>query len=592
MIAPRHVWRLPEPLRYPPEHAGFGRPVATLLGRRGIHDRAALEALIAGSGGLHPVEQMADASRALERIEAALRRRETIAVWGDYDADGMTAVAIWLIALRALGAEPLRHLPSRLGDGYGLSTSGLRALRAEGASLVISCDCGVTNVEEVGAAAEMGVDVIVTDHHLPGATLPAAVAVVDPHRPDCRYPEKELTGAGIAYKLASALLAAHGRHDIDGLAALAAIGTVADVAPLLGENRAIVRQGLAELASTARAGLRAIVARAATLPEKPTARDLAFGIAPRLNAAGRIAEADLAIRLLTAEERDDADALADELDALNRERQAMTRIAVDEALALPDAAGGIGPLIVRHDEWPPGIIGLVAGRLVDLLDRPVAAISLVGEELRGSVRAPAGFHVALALTACASHLTKLGGHPAAGGFSLTPDRYPAFATAFRGLPRDYPPGVDGVSVLDDAPPRLALAGAATLEVDLVLPASFVGWQLAEELERLEPFGVGWPEPLVAITGLRVGDVRRAGSEEGHLILRMLRGYESIDAVAFDTPADRPLPERGSALDLVATIESGRWMGEPRLRLRVRDYADAAASPLAERLGSVPMAATA
>ena len=592
MITPRHVWRLPEPLRETPEHAGFGRPVATLLARRGIRDPAALDRLVGSGAGLHPVERMADAARALERLETALRRGETIAVWGDYDADGMTAVAIWLLALRAIGVRPLRHLPSRLGDGYGLSASGMRSLRDAGASLVVTCDCGVTNVDEVAFARTIGLDVIVTDHHLPGPRLPDAVAVVDPHRIDCAYPEKELTGAGVAFRLASALLAARGRGTVDGLAALAAIGTVADVAPLLGENRAIVKLGLAELAATQRAGLRAIIARAATVPGRPTARDLAFGVAPRLNAAGRIAEADLAIRLLTAEGHDEAEALADELDALNRERQALTRAAVDEALALPGAAAGSGPLIVRRDTWPPGIIGLVAGRLADLLDRPVAAVSLVGDELRGSVRAPGGFHVAQALTACATHLTKLGGHPAAGGFSLPIDGFEAFRSTFQALPRDYPPGLHRLPAGEMVPPRLAVAGTLTLDVDLVLPAAFVGWKLADELDRLEPFGVGWPEPLIAITGLTVGDVRRAGAEDGHLILRMLRGYESIDAVAFDTPTERPLPERGMPLDLVATVETGRWMGEPRLRLRVRDYAGAAVSPIAGRVAPLPVAATA
>ncbi|MFN2484745.1 MAG: single-stranded-DNA-specific exonuclease RecJ, partial [Candidatus Limnocylindria bacterium] len=545
-----------------------------------------------GSGGhqFHPIEQMADAAHALERLETALRRRERIALWGDYDADGMTAVSIWLLALRALGGDPVRHVPSRLGDGYGLSAGGLRALRDAGVSVVVTSDCGVTNVDEVESAARIGVDIVITDHHLPGPRLPAAVAVVDPHRADCRYPEKQLTGAGVAFKLATALLATRG-VEVEGLAALAAIGTVADMAPLLGENRAIVRVGLAELASTERAGLRALVARAANLPGRPTARDLAFGVAPRLNAAGRIAEAELAIRLLIAEERDAAEALADQLDALNRERQALTRSAVEEALALCAAGAGDGPLIVRRDDWPPGIVGLVAGRLVDLLGRPVAAVSAVGDELRGSVRAPAGFHVANALTACAEHLTKLGGHPGAGGFSLPVERFAAFSSAFESLPGVFPLPLRAASGGPTRPASSPDARSA-FDVDLVLPANLVGWQLAAEIERLEPFGVGWPEPVLAITGLVVGDVRRAGAEDSHLVLRMLRGYESIDAVAFDTPVQRTLPEVGMRLDIVATIDAGRWMGEPRLRLRVRDYAEAPESPIAARRAVAPVAATA
>ena len=573
MIGPRFNWRLPEPLPDPPSFDGFTAPVATLLARRGFSDQAGVDRFIGeDTAGLHPLTAMADAARALDRLEDALGRRERIAIWGDYDADGMTAVAVWLLALRELGAEPMRYLPSRLAEGYGLSRAGLEALRVASAGLVVTCDCGVANVEEIAYAREIGLDVIVTDHHLPGARLPDAVAVVDPHRADCGYPEKDLTGAGIAFKLASALLASHGRA-VPELAALSAIGTVADMAPILGENRAIVRLGLDALAHTPRAGLRALVARAATQPNRPTVRDLAYGIAPRLNAAGRIAEAELAIALLLAEDRDEAEGLADELEAVNRRRQALTREAVDHALALiAGDADGDSPLVVRHDDWAPGIVGLVAGRLCDLLGRPVAAVTSIGEEVRGSVRAPSDFHVAQALAACAAHLTKLGGHPAAGGFSATQAGFDVFAEAFRAFPRPFP--------ADLAPPEPV--ERAALDVDLVLPSRYLGWSLCEEVERLAPFGTGCPEPLMAITGLVVADVRRVGSDEGHVVLRMLRGAESFDAIAFDTPPDRELPSRGMRLDLVATLETDRWLGEPRMRLRVRDYAETDASPIAER----------
>jgi single-stranded-DNA-specific exonuclease len=580
VILPRLEWVLPEPVPEPPILAGFGRPVATLLARRGFRDDAQLDRFLhAGESLLHDTSLMADADLALDRVERAIEAGERIAIWGDYDADGMTAVVVWVLALRALGVEPLRHVPSRLAEGYGLSRAGLERLRAAGASLVITCDCGVVNVAEVEEARGLGMDVIVTDHHLPSGPLPRAVAVVDPHRPDCAYPDPDLTGAGIAFKLASALLARHGRSAAD-LAAVAAIGTIADMAPMTGESRAIVRLGLAELASTTRPGLRALLARSAETPTEPTARDLAFGVAPRINSAGRIAEAELAMSLLLEDDAAVAERIAEELERVHLERRAITVATIDEARRLAAASDGEGPLALLGESWPPGVLGLVATRLVEALGRPVAVAAPVDEELRGSVRGPADFHVALALEACSDLLLKRGGHPAAGGFSLRREEWPAFAAAFGALPRPFPAD----------PGRLALRATA-LEIDLVLPAAHIGWLLAEEIARLAPFGPGHVEPLLAVTGLLVAEARRVGSTGDHLSLRMRRGAEVFDAIAFGMPADRPLPEPGTAIDLVGTLERDLFQGLPRLRLRVVDYADSVTSPLAaRRSAAVPVPA--
>jgi single-stranded-DNA-specific exonuclease len=576
MIPPRHPWLLPEPLLDPPRFEGFGAPVATLLARRGFRDDHELRRFLeAGSSQLHDVALMADAGVALDRLDAALAGGERIAIWGDYDADGMTAVAVWMVALRALGADPLRYVPSRLAEGYGLSAAGLSELAARGVRLVMTCDCGVVNVAEVEHARRLGLDVIVTDHHIPQAALPRAVAVVDPHRADCGYPDPDLTGAGVAYKLACALLARHGAGAPD-LAALAAVGTVADMAPMTGESRAIVRLGLEELAVTERAGLRALLARACENPSLPTGRDLAFGIAPRINAAGRIADVELAIDLLLATDADEAERLAEELEEVHRRRRALTASAIEEARQLVDA-GAAGPstadgaIALRNDSWPAGILGLVAGRLCDRLGRPVAAVSLVGEELRGSVRAPEDFHVAEALAACAEHLTKRGGHAGAGGFSLSSDAWEAFRERFGTLPRPYPSSLPASS-----------RAAGAIAVDLVLPASHLGWPLADEIGRLAPFGPGHVEPILAVTGLRVLDARRVGADGRHLSLRMRRGLETFDAIAFDAAPERPLPDVDAPLDLVGTLERDRFGGLPRLRIRTLDYAHSDASPLVAR----------
>lgn len=580
MILPRLEWLLPEPVPEPPTFAGFGRPVATLLARRGFRDDAQLNRFLhAGESSLHDTSLMADADVALERIERAIAAGERIAIWGDYDADGMTAVVVWVLALRALGVEPLRHVPSRLAEGYGLSRPGLERLRAAGARLVITCDCGVVNVAEVEEARDLGIEVIITDHHLPSGPLPRAVAVVDPHRPDCTYPDPDLTGAGIAFKLASALLARRGRSAAD-LAGVAAIGTIADMAPMTGESRAIVRLGLAELAATSRPGLRALLARSAETPAEPTARDLAFGVAPRINSAGRIAEAELAMSLLLEDDAAAAERIVDELEGVHVERRAITASTVDEARAMAAEARGDGPLALVGEGWAPGVLGLVATRLVESLGRPVAVAAPVDDELRGSVRAPADFHVALALEACAALLLKRGGHPAAGGFSLRRADWPAFVAAFAALPRPFP-----------ADPGRAALRATALEIDLVLPAAHLGWPLADEIARLAPFGPGHVEPLLAVTGLLVAEARRVGSTGDHLSLRMRRGAEVFDAIGFGMPADRPVPEPGAAIDLVGTLERDLFQGLPRLRLRVADYADTAASPLLARRAAAALPIT-
>jgi single-stranded-DNA-specific exonuclease len=576
VILPRLEWLLPEPRLDPPAFVGFGPPVATLLARRGFLDDAQLDRFLnAGLEALHDVGVMADATVAIDRIDAAIAAGEQIAIWGDYDADGMTAVVVWVVALRALGVEAVRYVPSRLAEGYGLSTPGLERLAGDGVRLVITCDCGIRDVAEVEEARALGIDVIVTDHHLPGPLLPRAVAVVDPHRADCPYPDLDLTGAGLAYKLASALLARRG-IGADGLAAIAAIGTVADMAPMTGESRAIVRLGLAELAATSRPGLRALLARAVEHPEAPTARDLGYAIAPRINAAGRIAEAELAISLLLAEDAIEADRIAEELEAIHRRRKEMTANAVEEARSLSAGQEGTGALLLRGDGWAAGIVGLIAGRLAESLARPVAIATLVEGELRGSIRGPADFHIAAALEACATHLTKRGGHAQAGGFSLAPQDWEAFAAAFGALPRPFP--TDPLAAIE-LPGRVA--------IDLVLPARYLDWALATQIERLAPYGPGHVEPVVAVTGLRLLEARRVGSDGRHLAMRLLKGAEVFDAIAFGVPADRPLPAEGDALDLVGTLEQDMFGGIPRLRLRLVDYAHSSASPLLARRITVP-----
>jgi len=307
------------------------------------------------------------------------------------------------------------------------------------------------------------------------------------------------------------------------------------------------------------------------VPAQPTARDLAFGVVPRVNAAGRIADAELAITLMLEEDPIRAEGLAVELEAVHERRRELTKEAVDAARLLVAAERGSGPLLVRDDAWAPGLVGLVAGRLADSLARPVAAATLVGDEVRGSVRAPTDFHVAAALDACAALLTKRGGHAAAGGFSLLPRSWADFSAAFAALPRPFPADVAAEA---ERPGRVV--------VDLVLPARHLDWALADELARLAPYGPGHVEPVLAVTGMVLSEARRVGATEQHVALRMRRGLETFDAIAFGLDAERPLPEPGDEVDLVGTLERDDFAGMPRLRLRVVDFAHRLSSPLMAR----------
>ncbi|HEX7195257.1 MAG TPA: DHHA1 domain-containing protein, partial [Candidatus Limnocylindria bacterium] len=299
------------------------------------------------------------------------------------------------------------------------------------------------------------------------------------------------------------------------------------------------------------------------------------------NAAGRIADAELAMSLLLETDASRAEALADELELVHERRRAMTTVAIDAARLLAASAPGHAPLVIRDDSWAPGLLGLVAGRLADELARPVAAAALVGDEVRGSVRAPVDFHVGAALEACGAHLVKRGGHAGAGGFSLVPPAWDGFAGAFGALVRPLGAG-----------PGAEVTRPGRQIVDLVLPARHLTWDLADELGRLAPYGPGHLEPVIAVTGLRLGSVRRVGAREAHLAFRMLRGVETVDAIAFGMDAERRLPEEGALVDLVGTLERDTFGGIPRLRLRVVDYADAGASPLLARRLPPPLLARA
>ncbi|BDG59120.1 single-stranded-DNA-specific exonuclease RecJ [Caldinitratiruptor microaerophilus] len=487
-------WLPPPALAVPPGLAaatGLHPRAAELLFRRGLRDPEAVRRFLDPPLGCDPAE-VPDLEAAAAAVLGALRRGERVAVYGDYDADGVTATALLVRALRLLGAEPRYYLPDRFHEGYGLSARRVEEMAADGARLILTCDCGVTAHAEVDLAARLGIPVVVTDHHELPAELPRATAVVSPLRLPPDHPCRHLPGVGTAWLLARELFRQAGRDPAlaDRHLELVAIGIVADVVPVVGTNRALLREGLARLWHTELPGLAALL-RLAVGDREGDEEDVAFHLVPRLNAAGRLASADLAARLLLADDPAEGARLAQELDALNRRRRELTAAVLADAEAMLAGAGGPGPaaLLYRPD-WPEGVLGIAAGQLARRLGVPVALLTLKGDgrTATGSARAPDGVPLFDVVADCAPLLDRFGGHAAAAGFALAADRVPAFAERFRARAAARVPG-----------PAEVVVKEADLEVDL----GEVGLALQAGLRQAAPFGQGHPAPVLFARGVQV-----------------------------------------------------------------------------------------
>lgn len=558
MLQPRARWVFPEPSSPAPDllaaasSLGLGPWAAALLARRGVTDAAALTRYLGPAReGLHDPRLLPDADAFLARVEQARVRTETVLVFGDFDADGITGLAILTIALRAFGLTVIPYVPSRLEEGHGLSMAAVEAAERAAAAMIVTVDTGTTSVVEVAAAGARGIDVIVTDHHRVPVHVPAAVALVNAHRPGSRYPDDRLSGAGVAFTLARLLLG-EGPAAM-ALADLAAIGTIADVAPILGENRAIVRLGLEVIKAGARPGIAALLARANVDPKTITVQALSFAVAPRLNAAGRVGNAFDAAKLLLATNSGEAAAVAEILEAANLERRDQTKQAIADARLAPDAADDAAATIV-HGAWPVGIVGLVAGRLAEERARPAIVGADLGDVIRASCRSDGVLHLAEALAACDHLLIRHGGHAGAAGFEITAGNWGAFRERF-------------LALAAGAQPR---DPTAVLKLDLALPAADVDYRLLTALTRLGPWGVGNPEPLVAVLGLTVTRVREASG--GHTQLVLKRRLDVLDGIAFGWPELATSLAVGDRVDVVARLMSRRFGGIESLQLDVSDVA--------------------
>ena len=541
------------------EAAGVPPLPAAVLCARGLDTvEKARDFLASDVGLLNDPLFLRDMDAAVARIRAAIDGGEHIAVYGDYDVDGITSTCLLTDYLRSLGAAVTPYIPDRMEEGYGLGAAAVESLHAQGVKLIITVDCGITAVEEADLAASLGVDLIITDHHECKSSLPAAVAVVNPHRPDCHYPFKCLAGVGVALKLALAIAGPAAQSALlRKYADLAAVGTVADVMSVVGENRTIVRMGLSALAHTERPGLKALL-REAGLDEKPlTSVSIGYTLAPRINASGRMGCASLAAELLLTADSVRGAELAQELCALNRERQAIELGIFEECVDLADA---LPPeerpaLVLASEGWHQGVVGIVASRLTEKYSCPAFMICLQDGHGKGSCRSFGGFNLFAALEACSDLLEGFGGHELAAGFTIQESNIPAFRARMNRYVRSASGGVLPVSSLAiDAP--ITSPGEMTL-------------QQAQLLEYLEPYGAGNPRPVFALLGATVDAVQSVGQGK-HLKLRLSKGVSRFDAIFFSVTAEECGISAGSRVDVAFHLQANTFRGNTTLQLQLID----------------------
>jgi single-stranded-DNA-specific exonuclease len=526
---------------------GVSEITASVLVRRGYADPGEARAFLDAEQPLHDPFGLGDMAVACESMRAAVANSKRICVHGDYDADGICATALAVLTLRELGADVSWHLPSRFDEGYGVRSETLARLGDEGCGLVVTVDCGITAVEEVAEARARGLEVIVTDHHQPAEQLPDCPIVAT--RPSS-YPFPELCGTGVVYKLAQALLPPESevlRRHLD----LVAVATVADVVPLLGENRSLVTAGLRALARTQKLGLRALMRSAGVDPAAVDASSIAFRLAPRINAAGRLGHPATALELLLTDDERRAHDLARELEELNRERQAVEdrilRAAVAQVEEWPEAKRGRRGYVLAGEDWHEGVIGIVASRLVERYHRPVVLIAGADELWKGSGRSIPAFDLHAGLAACSTHLDRFGGHKAAAGLSIRPDAVEEFASAFAAH-------ADAILPEEELRPVTV--------VDAVLPrTSRLTLDLCAELQRLAPFGLGNPPVTLLAPGCELGDLATVG-EGKHLRFRVRgeNGRDAGSAIAFRLGPQLDRYRRVGRYDVAFRLEENRWNG--------------------------------
>ncbi|MFA5761354.1 MAG: single-stranded-DNA-specific exonuclease RecJ [Dehalococcoidales bacterium] len=552
-------WNLlpPVPAGHPVCNCGFSPLLVQLMYNRGLTDPAQIESFITSDSKLSgdPL-LLPDIHQGINRIYQGLLSGEKIAVYGDFDVDGITGTAVLVQGLQALGGNITPYIPHRIREGHGLNSDALDYLKNEGMSLVITVDCGVTGISQVKRAKRQGLDIVITDHHTPLGELPDAIAVVDPKREDSKYPFNELAGVGVAFKFLEALYNGMGKEkEVENYLDLVALGTVADMMPLLGENRYLVKQGLKVLNTNRRPGIREISALAGINADTIGSEEISWSLAPRLNAAGRLQHALTSYKLMVTESTEEALELSTVLEEQNAERQKMTGRSLAKAKEQV-LAKGISPILIASDpDYPPGIIGLVAGRLSEEFYRPAIVIKVGEKSSNGSCRSIPEFNIINALNECHELMSDFGGHARAAGFTMPTKNLSKLEEKLNLMAEQQLAGLD-------LRPRL--------DIDAEMNLSQLGGNTYQSLQSLAPFGMGNPIPTFVSRSVEVVDCQTMGNNGGHLRLKLRQNNVNWEAVAFGL--GECFKDMHSHIDIVYNLRLEHWRGEERLRLNIQDIA--------------------
>ena len=542
---------------------GYAPLTAMVLSARGIHDpRQAREYLSCDSELIDPF-LLTDMDRAADRVRLAVNRGEKIAVFGDYDVDGITATCLLTAFLRHLGADVVSYIPGRLEEGYGLNPIAIDQLHREGVKLIVTVDCGITAVDEALLCKNLGIDLVITDHHECKDVLPDAIAVVDPHRPDGGYPHKNLSGVGVAFKLAAAL-SGDQQAVLEEYADMVCLGTVADVMLLQGENRVFVAKGLESLRQTRRPGIAALMQESGCAQETVSASSIGFMLAPRINAAGRMGQIDLAVDLFLTDDPRKASELARALCELNRQRQSVESGIYDQAVSMLPAGKTPEAIVLADETWHQGVVGIVASRIAEEFCCPTFLICLDGEHGKASSRSFGGFNLFSSLTTLSPLLESYGGHELAAGFTISRSQIPAFRKAICELAAAY--------YSDDTP-------RTCIDIDCAIEPELLTIRGIDSLNQLEPTGNGCPKPVLMMKKLTVERIQMVGGGK-HMRLRLRSGRTAVNAIYFSASPETASIAQGDLVDVAFNPQINEFRGERSVQMNILDirpYCSAEAS---------------
>ena len=558
------IWNVARPESEPVNdlaRGGYPPLVAMILASRGIRDTRQAHSYLDCGCSLPDPFLMKDMDLAAGRVGLAMARGEKIAVFGDYDVDGITATCLLTDLLRRLGADCVSYIPGRLEEGYGLNPLALHTLAEQGVKLIVTVDCGITAIDEARLCGELGMELVITDHHECKEALPEAIAVVDPHRPDCRYPHKTLSGVGVAFKLAAALC---GNQDeiLDEYADMVCLGTVADVMLLQGENRVFVSRGLESLRHTRRPGIAALMKECGCAPEQVNAGTIGFMLAPRINAAGRMGRIELAVELFLTDDPRRAAGLAKSLCDLNRQRQAVESEIYDQAVSMLPQAKTPEAIVLSDESWHQGVVGIVASRIAEEYCCPTFLICLDGDHGKASSRSYGGFNLFTSLTALAPLLESYGGHELAAGFTINRRNIDEFRRQICQRAGAY---------YDGSAPR------TVLDVDCAIPPEMLTLKAIDSLSVLEPCGSGCPKPVLMLENMTIDRITTVGGGK-HTRLRLRQGRHLLNAIYFSATPESASIQPGDVVDVAFNPQINSFRGDDSVQLNILDIRPSCAAP--------------